>query len=339
MTSHWHGVELRHLEALTAVGDERSFRGAADRLGYVQSAVSQQISQLEDLVGARLVHRERGHAAVGLTDAGEVLLAHAQEVLSQLTAARADLASVTDGDAATLRVGAVQCLAGRVLSRSLALLYRRRPELSVDVVERPSDADLFPSLARGELDVALAELPAGEGPFRTYELFEDPCVLVVAAGAHADHAEPVGLREVAELPLVGHTTWRFRDLVEAEFGVRGLRLSYTAFAETSSAVQAQVASGRAAAIMPRLAVTAEDPETDVLALDPVLPARTMGLHWHRERLQDEALTAFREAVLDACAERFPTQMSSGLGRRRAEERAKMSAVDDAPALAQGTAVD
>jgi DNA-binding transcriptional LysR family regulator len=329
MTTRWHGVELRHLEALTAVGEERSFRGAADRLGYVQSAVSQQISQLEDLVGARLIERERGHAAVGLTDAGEVLLAHAEDVLSQLSAARADLASVTEGATAPLRVGAVQELAGRVLSRALALLYRRRPELSVEVVERPSDAELFPVLAQGELDVALAELPADQGPFSTYKLFEDPCVLVVAAGSNGHHDEPVGLPEVAELPLVGHRTWRFRDLIEAEFGVRGLRLRYAGFAETSSAVQALVASGRAVAIMPSLAVAAEDPETEVLALDPVLPARTLALHWHRERRRDESLAAFREAVLDACAERFPSQMVGGLGRRRAEQRAKMPELNGA----------
>jgi DNA-binding transcriptional LysR family regulator len=323
MTSRWHGVELRHLVALSAVGEERSFRGAADRLGYVQSAVSQQISQFEDLVGARLIERERGHAAVGLTDAGEVLLAHAEEILSQLSAARADLASLTDGARATLRVGAVQSVARRVLPRALALLYERRPELRIEVVERPSDTEFFVALAGGELDVAIGELPAGEGPFSSYELFEDPCVLVVAAGSeNGAYGEPVGLAEAAERPLVGHSTWRFADLIEAEFHARGLELRYASFAETSSAAQALVASGRAAAIMPHLAVATDDPETEALALDPVLPARTLALHWHRERRHGDAMDAFREAVLDACAERFPSQMVSGSGRRRAEERAR-----------------
>ena len=338
MTSRWHGVELRHLAALSAVGEERSFRGAADRLGYVQSAVSQQISQFEDLVGARLIERERGHAAVALTDAGEVLLAHAEEVLSQLSAARADLASLGNGTGATLRVGAVQGVAERVLPRALALLYQRRPELHVEVAECPSDGDFFGSLSRSELDVAFAELPAGDGPFSSCELIEDPCVLVVAAGSrNGGHREPVALTDVAEQPLVGYRTWRFQDLIEAEFRARGFELRYASFAETSPAVQALVASGRAAAIMPRLAVSTDDPETEVLELDPVLPARKMALHWHRERRHGDALEAFREAVLDACAERFPSQMASGAGRRRAEERARFPRRNGASPAAAETA--
>ena len=92
----WTGVEVRHLSALLAVAEERSFRRAARRLGYTQSAISGQIASLERIVGERLVERGRGTARVALTPAGDVLVRHAVLVTAQLTEARAELKAVRD---------------------------------------------------------------------------------------------------------------------------------------------------------------------------------------------------------------------------------------------------
>src|SRR6266566_3719893 len=87
----WLGVEMRHLAALEAVAEEGSFGRAARRLGYTQSAVSQQIAQLEKVVGAKLVERPGGPRAVSLTDAGRLLLRHADAIVARLAAAQADM--------------------------------------------------------------------------------------------------------------------------------------------------------------------------------------------------------------------------------------------------------
>jgi molybdate transport repressor ModE-like protein len=92
----WTGVEVRHLSALLAVAEERSFRRAARRLGYTQSAISGQIASLERIVGERLVERGRGTTRVALTPAGDVLVRHAVLVTAQLTEARAELKAVRD---------------------------------------------------------------------------------------------------------------------------------------------------------------------------------------------------------------------------------------------------
>src|SRR5213080_4624492 len=104
----WLGIELRHLIALEAVSREGSFGRAATSLGYTQSAVSQQIATLERIVGERLLERPGGPRAVSLTEAGELLLRHAEAIVARLDAARADMASLRAGETGVLRVGTYQ---------------------------------------------------------------------------------------------------------------------------------------------------------------------------------------------------------------------------------------
>src|SRR6059058_6332714 len=85
----WSGIEMRHLVALDAVAREGSFRRAATRLGYVQSAISHQIAALENLTGKRLIERSRGTRPLALTNAGEILLSHADAVIARVRAAQA----------------------------------------------------------------------------------------------------------------------------------------------------------------------------------------------------------------------------------------------------------
>src|ERR671917_2889739 len=111
----WLGVELRHLIALEAVAREASFGRAAESLGYTQSAVSQQIATLERIVGEKLVERPGGPRKVSLTEAGELLLRHAQAIVSRLSAAQADLDALANGQGGTLRVGLYQSVGEHVL--------------------------------------------------------------------------------------------------------------------------------------------------------------------------------------------------------------------------------
>src|SRR5207245_91804 len=104
----WLGLELRHLIALKAIADEGSFGRAATSLGYTQSAISQQIAGLERIVGQRLIDRPGGPRPIFLTDAGRLLLKHADGIAARLLAAQADLAALGAGDAGPLRVGTYQ---------------------------------------------------------------------------------------------------------------------------------------------------------------------------------------------------------------------------------------
>src|ERR1051325_9694723 len=112
---HWLGLELRHLVALKAISEEGTFGRAARRLGYTQSAISQQIAMLERIVGQKLIERPGGPRPVSLTEAGELLLRHADAIAARLQAAQADLAAFAEGAAGPLRVGTYQSVSTRLL--------------------------------------------------------------------------------------------------------------------------------------------------------------------------------------------------------------------------------
>ena len=161
----WLGVEVRHLAALRAVADEGTFGAAALKLGYAQSAISQQIATLERHVGRRLFDRPGGSRPVTLTRAGELLLGHAESIMTRLSAAKIDLDTIEDEDVGTtIRVGAYQSVAAAILPLILQELGADPDEVQFDLTESNDDRVLLEMLERGELDVAFTELPLPDGP-------------------------------------------------------------------------------------------------------------------------------------------------------------------------------
>ena len=138
----WVGVELRHLTALAAIARTNSFVRAARSLGYTQSAISAQIAALERAVGVQLISRARGSRFVHLTPEGEILLAHAAVVTSELERARARLSERIGGEsAAAVRLAAPRSLAP-LLPPLLALLRQEAPAISVLVRELDEERSL-----------------------------------------------------------------------------------------------------------------------------------------------------------------------------------------------------
>src|SRR5438128_7513507 len=127
----WLGVDLRHFAALEAVGRTGSFGGAARELGYTQSAVSQQIAQLERVVGQKLVDRPGGPKRVSLTEAGRLLLRHADAIVAPLDAAQADMAAPAPGEAGPLRVGIYQSVGVHLLPAPLRRFREEWPRVEL----------------------------------------------------------------------------------------------------------------------------------------------------------------------------------------------------------------
>jgi molybdate transport repressor ModE-like protein len=295
----WLGIELRHFLALEAVAREGSFGKAAHSLGYTQSAVSQQIAALERIVGQRLVERPGGPKPVSLTEAGRLLLTHADAIAARVAAAQADLTALAEGQAGTLRVGVFQSVGQRILPEVMRRFLTAWPQVKVTLTESADDAELLGLVERGELDLTFADLPLVDGPFDAVELMRDPYVLVVPADSELGERDtPPTHREVAALELIGHKHCRTLAHLEANFK---LPLNFVFRSDHNQTVQALVASGVGSALVPRLTMDPED-ETTVLIEMPKVAPRLIAFAWHRDRYRTPAARALVDIAAEVCAE-------------------------------------
>jgi DNA-binding transcriptional LysR family regulator len=280
------GVELRHLAALEAVAEGGSFGRAARRLGYTQSAVSQQIAQLEKVVGAKLVERPDRPRAVSLTDAGRLLLRHADAIVARLAAAHADMAALQAGEAGPLRVGILQSVGARLLPGLIRRFKQEFPRVSVQVVEGNTPGELLPLVESGELDFTFAELPLQDGRFDWVELLRDPYVLLVSSGSHLATREAAPpLRELTGLPMIGWRTDRGHDIPGVEYAFRS---------DDNGTVLGLVEADLGVAVAPRLVLRPDRDGIVALPFGARLRPRVLGLAWHKERYRSPVAERFVE---------------------------------------------
>jgi DNA-binding transcriptional LysR family regulator len=300
----WPGIELRHLAALAAVAREGSFRGAAEALGYVQSAVSQQLAHLERIVDARLVERRRGSAHVALTDEGLLLLGHSEEILARLRAAQADLHAARGGRSACLSVGVYEPVVSRLMPAILRALHSRGSGVAIDLRESSRGGEDFPDLvAAAELDLAFGDLPLPPGPFEHRKLLRDPYVLLVPADwAFAAPGSPLSASDLEGLKLIGPSGGPAAMAVETALRGHGMDPVYAFRTSTPAAVQALVAAGMGAAITSQLCVNQDDDRTLAVPLGDLIAPRVIAVYWNAERRHSPAVNAFLDRALAVCVE-------------------------------------
>jgi DNA-binding transcriptional LysR family regulator len=295
----WLGVELRHLAALQALAAEGSFGRAAARLGYTQSAVSQQIATLERIVGEKLVERPGGPRPISLTEAGALLLRHADSIVARLQAAQADLHALRSGEAGTLRIGTFQSAGARLLPEVMRRFTTAWPSVTV-LLSELDDEEIEQAIERGELDVGFVLLPVVDAPLETDELLRDPYVLVVPAGSPLATADPLPpLRKIAGDRLIGFKSDRSLEPVEAAMRGEGIEPRFAFRTNDNGTVQGLVAAGVGNAVMPRLTVDEGDPRVVVRDLGDEVPPRVIALARHRDRYHSPAARAFVETALAA----------------------------------------
>ncbi len=307
------GVEARHLAALQAIAEERSFSRAAERLGYAQSAVSQQIAALERAVGLKLVERPGGPRPVSLTEAGEVVLRHADRLLARLGALRADLDQLIAGESGTLRVGAFQSAGARILPGVVREFRSRWPAVRVEIQEERDETLLLQGVAAGTLDLTFASAALTAPAQLVHEvLLEDRFVLLAPPGSPYRGRTSVTLHELDGLEMIEAPVGVSCDLTLSQAWAASGASRQTVFrTDDNLTVMRMVGAGIGHALVPELAAEAGlDGDVEVVPLGDGTMVRRIAIFWHRDRYRSRAAETFVEIAREVGAEILQPAFSS-----------------------------
>ncbi|SAL11625.1 LysR family transcriptional regulator [Caballeronia peredens] len=274
-------LEIDLLRSFAAIAEVRSLSRAAERIGRTQSALSQQMKRLEEIVDQPLFQRT-GRGVV-LTNPGERLLIHAHRILRLHDEAMADMCG--KGLSGNIRFGCPDDYAAVFLPSLLRQFSSQHPHALVEVVCGPTPR-LIEQLDKRALDLALVSLPDSGSDLDIIR--HEQLVWVGCAGMDPAHFDP--------LPLALSDPDTLDHIAACDALRRAGRAYRVAYASSSLAgLTALVRSGQAFAAITRTAVP---PDLSVLDADPRLPALPkVGISLKFERAHPSPLiAAFAEHI-------------------------------------------
>ncbi|NJL50848.1 MAG: LysR family transcriptional regulator [Blastochloris sp.] len=272
-------LSMRHLRYFEALARHGHFGRAAEACAISQPALSLQMKELEDLLGAPLI--ERGTRQIRLTSLGEAFVERARDILRAVDElgdlARASLSPF----AGRLRLGIIPTVAPYLLPAIIHAMTARFPGLDL----RPREAvthKLVEALLDGRLDAAIVALPLSEPALHEHALFEEEFVLV---RPKADASKPVPcaetLREMRLLLLEeGHC---FRDQALSFCKMPSSATRNLMEGSSLTTLVQMVGAGIGVTLIPEMAVAIETGSAAVALarLGQPRPTRTLGMVWRR----------------------------------------------------------
>lgn len=268
-------VDLRHLRTLAAVIDEGTFGRAAQRLGFTQSSVSQQVAALERTIGGAVFDRPGGPRAVRLTPLGELVLERGRRLLQGAD----ELGNAVErfrAGGGRIDIGTLQSVSTVIMPALVSRLKAEFPDCEVTLSEEEPDEPRI-----GDLDLLFYDGPV-DGEVESVKLLDDPYLLVARPGDFPEGVVP--LQHLKGRAMVAWPATCDQPRMERALVENGAHPRIVFRSASNEALLSMVRHGLGVAVLPRLAVAgvAQDGDLRLHALDPS-PAREIYLHWPRGR--------------------------------------------------------
>ncbi len=291
-------MDLDKLRAFATVALEGNITRAARMLRTSQPAVSKQVSELEDSLGAVLFDRlPRG---VRLTEAGEALLRHAQQILAAERAAETEIAELSGMTRGRLGVGASTTIGSYLLPGIFGAFQRSYPQVRLEL-EIANTASVQAMAFDGRIDFGLTEGFVPTDQLSAEVIFHDEMVVIVAPGHPLLAKSKVSIRDLCKVPFIcrerGSGT---RDVIEAAFQAQNVEIEPVMSLGSTEAVKRGVAAGLSFAVVSRLTVELEVTagKLCVLPLPEIQIKRPLHLVRLKGKRESRAVSTFLKMLRD-----------------------------------------
>ena len=283
--------QLRYFEALSR---HQHFGHAADACAVSQPALSVQIRELEDTLGAPLF--DRSGRQVRLTGFGEDFAIRVREILGKVDDLGQMARGARDALGGRFRLGVIPTIAPYLLPQLYATLARTHPDLDIHMRETITPR-LLQALRDGALEAAILALPLSEAALTEVPVFDEDFVLVrPKADANKPIPSPEGLRELRLLLLEeGHC---FRDQALSFCNMPSTQPREMLDGSSLSTLVQMVGVGIGVTLIPEMAVPVETRSANVsiARFDAPQPKRTIGMVWRRSSPLAAQLNQIAEVI-------------------------------------------
>lgn len=260
-------MELRQLRYFVAIVDHGSLSRAALVLHVAQPALTQQLRQLEEELGAQLLHRS-AHGVLS-TEAGKVFYEHAQAILKQVADARSAVTQLTTRPSGSVTLGLPHSISGALALPLLTAARTTYPEITLQLTEEISGS-LTEQLKSGRLNLAVLFDDGQLGAFEAMPLVEEDLMYICRAASNWVPLEtPVTLGAALASPLILPAQQHgVRPLIEQVATNAGLALSNIIEINSIAILKSALLADMGATLLPLAPLRAEI-ESGALVAVPV----------------------------------------------------------------------
>jgi DNA-binding transcriptional LysR family regulator len=242
-------MEIRQLRAFIAIAEQGTFTAGAVRVHVTQAAISMQIRQLENELGAKLFIR--APRRVMLTEAGEQLLQRARQILRDHDAAIDEIAELAGAERGRLRIGSASAMVTTdVLPKLLKEVRKQHGGAEISVGSGTSEA-LVQQILGGELDLAFVSLPVEARGINTERLSQDQLVAIASPRHRLAKQKTISAYTLAgEKLILGERGGNTRRLIDQFFAQAGVTLHVAMELSRQAAIRRMVEEDMGVGIVP-----------------------------------------------------------------------------------------